>query len=42
MVENPEFHAIRYEESDCNYDPFKKRVLGAISIGLNAANLHPL
>jgi hypothetical protein len=39
MLENPEFSKSRYEESQANYDPFKKRVIEGMTKGLTMASI---
>ena len=39
LTRNPEAHSRRYEESESNFDPFKKRVLLGVARGLTMASI---
>ena len=39
LVHNPEFHRLRFDESTCEFDPFKKRVLDGLAKGLSMASI---
>ena len=39
LVQHPKMHHGRYEESFCDFDPFKKRVLLGLTRGLTMASI---
>jgi len=39
LTKDPNMHEMRYDESNANFDPFKKRVLAGVTKGLTMASI---